>query len=98
MSELFMVVALHAKPGTEEELRRDLIAVVEASQKEEGSLRYEMFVDESDPGRFVFFEHWASAEAQHRHHDQGPHIRHFEANGSKNVERLEFLHRLTRVA
>jgi hypothetical protein len=60
MSELFIVVALHAKAGKEEELRRDLIAVVEPSRKEEGNLRYELFVDQSDAGRFVFVEHWAS--------------------------------------
>lgn len=58
------VVGLRAKKGKEEELRKDLIAVVEPSRKEEGSMRYELFADESDPGHFVFVEHWASPEAQ----------------------------------
>jgi hypothetical protein len=40
-------------------LRRDLIAAVEPSRKEESSISYDLFVDQNDPGRFVFIEHWA---------------------------------------
>lgn len=97
MSELFMIVALHAKKGKEDELKRDLIAVVEPSRKEEGSLRYELFVDQDDTGRFVFVEHWASAESQQKHHSKGTHIQHFNEHGAQNVERVEFVHRLNRL-
>ena len=97
MSELFIVVALRAKKGKEDELRRDLTAVVEASRKEEGSLNYDLFVDQSDPERFVFVEHWASREARDKHHNQGPQIQHFQANGMKNVERFELMTFLDRV-
>ncbi|HYI31025.1 MAG TPA: putative quinol monooxygenase [Bradyrhizobium sp.] len=98
MSELFMVVAMHAKAGREDELRRDLIAVVGPSRSEEGNLRYELFVDQSDPGRFVFVEHWVTPEAQHKHHTEGTHIQEFNANGAKNVKQIEFMHMLSRVA
>lgn len=97
MSQLFMVVALHAKAGMEDELRRDLTAVVAPSRKELGNMRYELFVDQDDPGRFVFVEQWATPEAQHRHHTEGPHIQDFNAHGARNVERVEFLCRLSRV-
>lgn len=96
MSELFMIVALHAKKGKEDELKRDLIAVVEPSRKEEGSLRYELFVDQDDAGRFVFVEQWASAESQQKHHSKGAHIQHFNTHGARNVERVELVHRLNR--
>lgn len=98
MSELFIVVGMHAKKGQEDELRRDLTAVVGPSRKEEGSLRYELFVDQSDPGRFVFVEHWASVEAREKHHTQGPHIQNFHAKGAANVEKVEFSHMLNRIA
>jgi quinol monooxygenase YgiN len=75
-----------------------LIAVVEPSRKEEGSLGYDLFVDQSDPGRFVFVEHWASREARDKHHNEGPHIQHFQANGMKNVEQFELLTFLNRIA
>ena len=98
MSEPFIVVGLRAKQGKKAELRRDLIAVVEPSRNEKGNLRYELFVDQSDPGLFVFVEHWTSLEAQQKHHTEGPHIQHFHANGLKNVERKEFAHVLSRIA
>jgi quinol monooxygenase YgiN len=98
MSELFIVVALRAKQGKEDELRRDLIAVVEPSRKEKGNLGYDLFVDQSDPGRFVFVEHWASREARDKHHNEGPHIRHFEANGGKNIASYELATFLDRIA
>ena len=57
MDERFLVVALRAKPGKEEQLKRDLRAVVEPSRQEPGCLRYELFEDRSDSSLFVFIEH-----------------------------------------
>jgi quinol monooxygenase YgiN len=98
MSELLLVVALRAKPGREDELRRDLAAVVEPSRKEEGSLGYDLFVDRNDPARFVFVEHWTSRAHRDKHHNEGAHIQHFQANDAKNVEQMEFAYFLDRVA
>lgn len=97
MSELFIVVGLKAKAGKEDELRQDLSVLVEPSRKEEGNLRYELYEDQDEPGRFIFVEHWASLETRTKHHEQGPHIQHFHANGVANVERTEFAHMLKRV-
>ncbi|HBK47134.1 MAG TPA: antibiotic biosynthesis monooxygenase [Xanthomonadaceae bacterium] len=97
MSELFIVVGLKAKAGKEDELRRDLSALVEPSRGEDGNIRYDLFEDRAEPGRFVFVEEWSSAEARTRHHEQGSHIRHFHANGAGNVDRTEFAHVLKRV-
>jgi quinol monooxygenase YgiN len=98
MDELFVVVGLRAKPGKEEQLKRNLSAVVEPSRQEPGCLRYELFEDRSDPALFVFVEHWASLEAQNEHHTKGPHIQPFQADGAADVERFEFLHMLRRIA
>lgn len=94
MSGVFIAVGLRAKQGKEEALRRDLIAVVEPSRREAGSLRYDLFVDQGDPGHFFFFEHWASREDQQRHHNHGPHIQAFNRDGAQNVERVEFVYML----
>ena len=75
-----------------------LIAVARTSQHEEGALRYELYEDSGQPGLFVFIEHWASEAAQSKHHNDGPHIRHFHDHGAANVERTEFFHRLDRLA
>lgn len=97
MGDFFVVVSLLAKAGKEDELRRDLKVVVDASRREDGSISYDLYVDRNDPGRFVFIEHWASPEQQGRHHNEGPHITFFHDNGARNVERTEFVHFLDRV-
>ncbi|WGR73184.1 MULTISPECIES: putative quinol monooxygenase [unclassified Bradyrhizobium] len=98
MSELYLVVGLQAKKGKEDQLKQDLIAVVEPSRRDFGNLRYELYVDDADPGQFVFVEHWVSAEAQEAHHTQSAHIQQFHLSGAANVEKTTFLHRLSRIA
>lgn len=97
MSEIFIAVGLKAKAGKEDELRRDLSVLVEPSRSEVGNIRYDLFEDQNEPGRFVFVEEWASIETQTRHHEHGAHIHHFHENGDRNVEKREFAHILKRV-
>jgi len=97
MSELFIVVGLKAKVGKEDELRRDLSELVEPSRSEDGNIRYDLFEDRDEPGRFVFMEEWSSIETQTRHHEHGPHIQRFHAKGVSNVEKTEFAHTLKHV-
>lgn len=97
MSESIIVVGLKAKAGKEDELRRDLSALVSPSRNEQGNIRYDLFEDLDEPGRFVFVEEWSSSENRNRHHEHGPHIQHFHANGVSNVETKEFAHTLKRV-
>ncbi|WP_395405271.1 putative quinol monooxygenase [Pseudoduganella sp. UC29_106] len=89
MNELHQIAVLYAKPGREEALRDNLIALVAPSRDEEGNLRYDLYGDVNDPRRFIFIETWASAAAQRRHHEHGLHIRHFHENGDADVERRE---------
>lgn len=89
MNDLYIVAVLYAKQGQEEQLRKDLTALAAPSQNEEGNMRYEVHVDNDDPRRFVFVEHWANAALREKHHTQGEHIQRFHADGVKNVERAE---------
>lgn len=98
MSELFVIVGLHARPGTEDQLREDLRALVEPSRREAGNISYDLYEDAHAPGRFVFIERWESADAQQRHHNQGEHILHFHANGDRNVEARDYIQVLNPVA
>ncbi|WP_300544246.1 putative quinol monooxygenase [Maricaulis sp.] len=97
MSDFHIVAGLVAKPGTADQLRNDILAVVEASRKEEGNLAYDLFESLSEPGQFVLIEHWASEADQQRHHNEGPHIQHFHANGDANVEKREFFRALRKL-
>lgn len=98
MPELHIVATLYALSGKEQEVRRDLIAVTEASRREEGNIRYELFEDRSDLRRFVIIEHWRDEADQDRHHNLSDHIRHFHANGDRNVERREAVYLLRQIA
>lgn len=98
MEDFFIVISLYAKPGREEALRGHLIDVVEPSRRDAGSLRYELFQDRADARRFIFVEHWASPAHQERHHTQTAHIHRFNELGAGDVERIEFLHRLSSLA
>lgn len=98
MNERHQIAVLYAKPGREAALRENLLALVAPSRAEEGNLRYELYADAVDPRRFIFIEAWASAESQQRHHEQGPHIRHFHANGDADVERRELFYVIEPVA
>lgn len=97
MSGLFIVVGLKAKADKEDQLRRDLSALVEPSQKEEGNISYELFEDQNEPGLFVFVEEWSSTEARNKHHEHGLHIQQFHAGGVSNVDTTQFAHVLKRV-
>jgi quinol monooxygenase YgiN len=97
VAELHIVVGLRARAGKEDELRRDLAALVEPSRNEDGNLRYDLFEDREDPGCFVFVEEWSSVEAQIQHHEYGPHIQNFHTNGVSNIENREFVRMLKRV-
>jgi quinol monooxygenase YgiN len=85
------------KEGWEDELRENLIDVVERSRRYEGHLRYELFVQQDDRRRFVFVEHWASQQAQERHHLESQHIRRFETKGAGAVEKVDLFYQLDRV-
>jgi quinol monooxygenase YgiN len=98
MSDFFVLAVLYAKQGREDELRENLIAVVDPSRKDEGNLRYELFVQQDDPRRFFFVEHWASPDAQQSHDKESAHIRRFQENGSAAVEKVELFYKLDRIA
>ena len=97
MSEFCLMVTLRAEKGQETGLRRELEALVEPSRREAGNLRFDLYADKDDPGRFIVLEHWASEEDQHRHHTQAPHVRDFNAKTAHHVERIEAVQTLVRL-
>lgn len=68
MAELLTVVAeMKAKPGQEAKLREALIALVAPTRQEEGCVQYDLHEKTDEPGRFVFYENWVSADHLTRH-------------------------------
>ena len=89
MADLFVLAIVYAKKGQEDRLRTDLTALVEPSRKDEGNLRYDLFVDQNDQGRFVFVEQWTDRAAHQKHDSQGPHIAQFREHGASAVKKAD---------
>jgi quinol monooxygenase YgiN len=75
---LTVVAEIVAKPGKEQELRQQLLSMVEPTRQEEGCIQYDLHESDEHPGRFVFFENWTGADALERHFAT-PHLQGFIA-------------------
>lgn len=71
---LTLYVKLRAIPGREDELRRELEALTEASRRDAGCLHYDLHVGAEDPLLFAIHETWADGDAHAAHRDT-PHVR-----------------------
>jgi quinol monooxygenase YgiN len=75
MAELLTVVAeVKAKPGKEAELRATLLELIGPTRRENGCVQYDLHVHTSNPGQFMFYEHWTSQEGL-AHHAASAHVK-----------------------
>ncbi|HYP25393.1 MAG TPA: putative quinol monooxygenase [Blastocatellia bacterium] len=82
MSDKLTVIArMKAKPGMEEELKRELLGLVPPTRAEEGCINYDLHQSLQDASRFLFHERWES-EAHLKTHSQSEHIRRFRARAA----------------
>ena len=97
MSKIDVVAHIHAKPGQEAALRAILEGFVAPTRKEDGCLRYDLFVDLSDVGKFTFIEEWTSTEALEAH-GRSEHIQSGRARMADLLRESGWVQVLTRVA
>ncbi len=82
-----LLVILHARPGKEKELERELRALIVPTRQEAGCLRYSLYgaSESGDAGTFLFYEVWRTRE-DHALHTQTPHFKRFSARKDELVE------------
>ncbi|MBZ5528538.1 MAG: antibiotic biosynthesis monooxygenase [Acidobacteriia bacterium] len=82
-----LLVILHARPGKEIELERELRALIVPTRQEEGCLRYSLYgaPEGGAIGTFLFYEVWRTREA-HTLHTQTPHFKRFSERKDELVE------------
>jgi quinol monooxygenase YgiN len=91
-----IVADVRAKPGKEDELRAATLPLVDAVRREPNNLLYFLHEDRAVPGRFVFYEIFASSE-DFESHNASPHVQAWFAklpelaDGNVTVERLKIL-------
>jgi quinol monooxygenase YgiN len=62
-----VIARLRAKPGKENELRALSVGLLAPTRQEAGCIRYELFVDEANPGDLTFVEEWRDGAALDAH-------------------------------
>lgn len=83
------VAVLTARAGKAEALRSLLEGMVAPSRAEPGNLRYDLWIDQADPARFVLDELYIDAAAVTAHR-ASPHFRDYLAQINDLAERLAF--------
>ena len=78
MAENLIVIAyLTAKPGKEAEARKNIRALIAPTHAEKGCIVYDLHEMHSEPGKFVFYEVWKSAEHLNAH-AKSKHLKEFQ--------------------
>ena len=62
-----VVAQIKAKQGAEEQVRKELLALVAPSRMDRGCQGYDLHQGEGMPGLFMFYENWASHELLEEH-------------------------------
>ena len=80
MSDAHVILNVHmeAVPGREQDLARELTALVEPTRKESGCVAYELHRDPENPAKFMFYERFKSQAALDDHVNT-PHFKKFLA-------------------
>lgn len=75
-SHVKVVAILSAREGKAAELRALLEGLITPSRAESGNLRYDLWIDQNDPARFVLDELYVDAKANDAHRAT-PHFQHY---------------------
>lgn len=71
-----VVARMKARPGMEETVRSELLALVAPTTKESGCINYDLHQAADDKSLFMFYENWCSREDLDGHLAQ-PHLQDF---------------------
>lgn len=85
-----IVAVLKARPGAADRLRALIEGMLEPSRAEPGNLRYDLWQDQSEPGRYVLDELYADSDAVAAHRAT-PHFQAFVAEINDLAERKAFV-------
>ena len=70
---LTILAQITAAPGEEARVKSELETLVPITRAEAGCLRYDLHVDNGNPGFFVFYETWENRE-HWQAHMKAPHL------------------------
>ena len=89
MTDTLTIIAhIEAKEGALELVKKEVLALVEPTKKEQGCLRYELNQDHVNQNLFIFVEEWESQELWQKHMDN-KHLQAFVKATDGVLEKLE---------
>ncbi|AQR61038.1 hypothetical protein BZG35_04700 [Brevundimonas sp. LM2] len=65
--ELIVMLRLNFKPGTVDDVLREIVPIVGLTREEAGNVEFQVFRAKEDPDQLVLFERWTSQAALDRH-------------------------------
>ena len=80
--EVTVFALLKAKPGMEETVKQELLALVGPTRTEEGCINYDLHQSLDHKGQFRFYENWTSKELLERHLESA-HVKRFIAKADQ---------------
>lgn len=87
---LVIVARVQARQGAASQLVAAQGALVAVVRQQPGCLQYDLFEDEAQPGRVVFFERWRDRAAWEQHM-RGAHMDAFRANAGPLIGDFDLL-------
>jgi quinol monooxygenase YgiN len=70
MTVVTIIARIKAKPGMEQRMQQDLLALLAPTRSEVGCIIFDLLIDINDPTVFVLYENWESKAALDAHFEQ----------------------------
>jgi quinol monooxygenase YgiN len=83
--QVAVLAKIKAKPDKIEELKAELVAMMEPSRAESGCVKYNLHVSDEDEAQFMFYEVWRSKE-DFNLHIETPHLQGLLAKMGEFIE------------
>ena len=87
-NRLTIIAHIEAKEGKLDFIKKEVLALIEPTKKEQGCLRYELNQDHVNPKLFIFVEEWES-HALWQQHMENSHLQAFVKATDGLLEKLE---------
>lgn len=95
MTILTVIANIKAKADKIEEVKAELLKLIDATREEAGCINYDLHQDNQNPAHFLFYETWQNQSALDKH-AATPHFVNFKAATAGLMEELT-LNKMTKI-
>ena len=97
MTDTLTIIAhIEAQKGQLELVKKEVLALIEPTKKEQGCLRYELHQDHENPNLFIFTEEWENQDLWQKHMEN-IHLQAFVKTTDGALQKLE-VYQMSRLA